>query len=53
MELLELPSGYYAHECLRCGHKWISKNQTVGTCANQKCRSPYWNKKKRVFTKSD
>ena len=53
MEMIELPSGYYAHECLRCHNKWISRKETPIACASKKCRSPYWNKKKRVFPKSD
>jgi len=30
-------------ECLRCGHKWITKfDRKPKTCA--KCKSPYWQK---------
>ena len=34
--------------CSRCGHVWLAKNKNIvpKTCANQKCRSPYWNKEK-------
>ena len=34
----------YDHSCNRCGYDWLSKTKSPGTCANQKCRSPYWNK---------
>ena len=35
--------------CRRCGHKWYPRTmQTPKVCA--KCRSPYWEtKRKRVF----
>lgn len=33
--------------CTRCGYNWPKKGGAVpGTCANPKCKSPYWNKKK-------
>ena len=34
----------YVHNCNRCGHEWVGKLQTPNTCANPKCRTPYWNK---------
>jgi predicted Zn-ribbon and HTH transcriptional regulator len=35
-------------ECSRCGYQWQPKNEInkIETCA--KCRSPYWNRKKKV-----
>jgi len=38
-------------ECCRCGYKWPKKNNADGkptVCANQKCKSPYWDKAKRL-----
>ena len=32
------------HKCNRCNHKWIGKLVEPKTCANPKCRTPYWNK---------
>ena len=32
------------HNCNRCNHKWIGKLAEPKTCANPKCRTPYWNK---------
>ena len=32
------------HNCNRCDHKWIGKLAEPKTCANPKCRTPYWNK---------
>jgi len=34
--------------CERCGKVWIAKQQNIvpKTCANVKCRSKYWNKKR-------
>ena len=49
---MSIPTGYFLHECNRCDLKWISKTEKPGTCANQKCRSPYWNKVRKVFAKS-
>ena len=34
----------WLHTCNRCKNKWTSKMQWPKTCANTKCRSPYWNK---------
>jgi len=34
----------WLHECNRCKYKWISKKKEPVSCANPKCRSPYWNK---------
>jgi hypothetical protein len=30
--------------CNRCDYKWVGKIKTPNTCANSKCRTPYWNK---------
>ncbi len=32
------------HNCNRCNHTWIGKLAEPKTCANPKCRTPYWNK---------
>ncbi len=32
------------HNCNRCYHQWHGKLKNPKTCANPKCRSPYWNK---------
>ena len=31
-------------ECLRCGHKWLPRQQEIRICP--KCKSPYWDKAK-------
>jgi hypothetical protein len=38
------PAPPLPHECLRCGFKWFSRpgNPNPRTCANQSCRSAYW-----------
>lgn len=38
--------------CNRCGYAWVM-TKTPGTCANQKCRSPYWNKERVLPVKKD
>ena len=31
-------------KCLRCGYEWYPTTpEEPTTCANPKCRSPYWN----------
>lgn len=40
----QISKGIWLHECNRCKHKWTSKIENPGSCANIKCRSPYWNK---------
>jgi predicted Zn-ribbon and HTH transcriptional regulator len=42
-----LPRGYYAHYCFRCGYVWVSKNKHPAHCANQRCKSPYWDRPRR------
>ena len=32
------------HNCNRCYHQWLGKLENPKTCANPKCRTPYWNK---------
>jgi len=32
------------HNCNRCEYEWLSKLENPQTCANPKCRTPYWNK---------
>jgi hypothetical protein len=34
--------------CERCGTEWISRTEDLPeTCANSKCRSPYWSKPRK------
>ena len=40
----------WLHTCRTCDNKWTSKKQWPVTCANTKCRSPYWNK---PYTRTD
>lgn len=35
---------FWRHECNRCGNVWYSRNKSPRSCANKKCKSPYWNK---------
>ena len=35
---------YYTNSCNRCGNQWISMYEHPKSCANRKCRSPYYNK---------
>ena len=32
------------HNCNRCHYQWSGKLKNPKTCANPKCRTPYWNK---------
>ncbi len=33
--------------CERCGHTWTPRKEDVPkVCPNQKCHSPWWNKKR-------
>lgn len=35
-------------ECKRCGHRWPQRGaEAPRSCANPRCRSPYWNKERR------
>lgn len=37
------------YHCLRCGHIWSSKSKDKPkTCANKKCRSPYWDRPRQL-----
>lgn len=38
---------YNFHSCNRCEHKWVGKIEDPKTCANPKCRTPYWNKPRK------
>lgn len=40
----KVANGIYLHDCNRCDYQWTSKKQDPQTCANPKCRSPYWDK---------
>ena len=42
----EIVKGIFLHHCLRCEFNWTSKAASPGSCANQKCRSPYLNKER-------
>jgi len=35
-------------KCKRCGYTWIPKKEEVRQCANSKCRSVWWDKKKKI-----
>jgi len=40
------------YKCTRCGYQWAShRDKAPGTCANQKCRSPYWARPRRKGVK--
>ena len=44
------------HRCNRCKHEWAGKIENPKTCANPKCRTPYWNKprvRKKIKVKQD
>ncbi len=30
--------------CKRCGHQWKVRGRNPIRCANQSCKSPYWNR---------
>ncbi|VVB70010.1 Uncharacterised protein [uncultured archaeon] len=50
--MIECPKCHFQFEnkltCLRCGFKWHQQKDTLPvTCANPKCKSPYWNKPRR------
>lgn len=32
--------------CTRCGYEWTPLRGTPRTCANQSCRSPYYNRRR-------
>lgn len=41
-----------AYRCERCGHEWVPRDATVAeprVCP--KCKSPYWNMKRRPLKK--
>lgn len=38
----------YKIRCLRCSYVWVPEKEEVLVCANPKCRSPYWNVKRKV-----
>ena len=42
----EVADGIFLHICNRCNNPWTSRIKIPKTCANAKCRSPYWNKKR-------
>lgn len=33
---------YFGMKCNRCENIWYTKNDSVMTCPNGKCKSPYW-----------
>ena len=36
--------------CLRCGYSWFPRStQLPKVCPNRKCKSPYWNRKRRTL----
>ena len=49
---VSLGNKLWSHHCGRCDYQWASRTESPKTCANEKCRSPYWNKKRvRTITK--
>jgi len=38
----------WAWECERCGHQWMPREKDVEPRVCPKCKSPYWNKPRRV-----
>jgi hypothetical protein len=32
--------------CKRCGYSWVPRVENPTVCANKKCKSPYWNRKR-------
>ena len=36
------------YQCLRCGHKWVPRITSEEPRICPKCKSPYWNRSKRV-----
>jgi DNA-directed RNA polymerase subunit RPC12/RpoP len=40
------------YRCERCGHVWVKRSATEGDpIICPKCKSPYWNKKRRTEEK--
>jgi len=38
-------------KCCRCGYTWAKKKEYEDkpvTCANQKCKTPYWDRPRRL-----
>ncbi len=42
-------SGY---ECERCGHQWVPRDVEQEPRVCPKCKSPYWNRPRRVENES-
>ena len=38
-------------KCERCGHEWIPHNMEKTPTVCPKCKSPYWNKPKKINIK--
>ena len=34
---------YWYHKCATCGNIWYNKNSYPARCANNHCRTAYWN----------
>lgn len=49
-ESKKITENLWLHQCNRCRHEWPSKLEKPNTCANKKCRSPYWNKPRKRHT---
>jgi len=39
------------YKCERCGHKWSPRNKKNIPISCPKCKSPYWNKKRKRISK--
>lgn len=40
------------HRCYRCKHAWVPRDIGEIPAICPKCKSPYWNKPKKIFKKS-
>lgn len=36
------------NKCYRCGHEWLSRNSKEKPAVCPNCKSPYWDRPKRV-----
>ena len=48
MNMVEITKPGY--RCERCGHEWWPrvKTQAPRVCPNRKCKSPYWDRPRKV-----
>lgn len=48
MDLALVPITVMGYRCERCSHEWIPKDYEQEPAVCPKCKSPYWNKPKKV-----